>query len=452
MEHVLDKQWLSSTARQVGFIQRITSRLEGDDFVKLLTVETLALPVISLAGMCDVLRRINPKADLSPQALSERINSQSAVDYLKEVLQVAVENRLRVAEEGISPDLLAPFKRIFLEDSTTISLYEKLVGEFKGVGGNASKAALKINFIFELKKHAVHELSVSAGNVPDQARAAHAIDRLEKGDLVIRDLGYFSTTGLAAIDDLGAFYLSRLLKGVGIYLHQDQSATSVDIVDYLDNKFTHENMVDLDIYIGKEKLPCRLVIYRAPDFIVNERLRKANANAKKKGRQLSEDHKKWLRFTCFVTNVSRDVWSPDVIGTIYRVRWQIELMFKTWKSLCHIHILKGHRPERIKCLIYGRLISIVLITILYGFASYYCANHLRREACLHKITEWLKRRERLSKAVQLGQIYTLLEELINDLPRILCKQKRKRKTTLELIEARVPYGDSFYNNNHKMAA
>jgi len=75
MEHVLDKQWLVTTARRVGFIQRSTSRLEGDDFVKLLTTEILALPAISLPGMCDVLRKINPAADMSPQALGERINN-----------------------------------------------------------------------------------------------------------------------------------------------------------------------------------------------------------------------------------------------------------------------------------------------------------------------------------------------------------------------------------------
>jgi hypothetical protein len=448
MEHVLDKQWLASTARHVGFIQRATSRVEGDDFVKLLTTEVIALPAISLAGMCDVLRRINPKADMSPQALSERINSKGAVDYLKEVLRFAVEENLEMAWERISPHLLAPFKRVFLEDSTVMSLHEKLAGKFKGTGGKASKAALKINFIFDLKSHAIHELSVTGGNVPDQSRAAHVVDQLEKGDLVIRDLGYFSTGSLAAIDTIEAFYLSRVLKGVGIR----PSAAAVDIVEYLDKEFAHQNMMDLDIHLGQDKLPCRLVAYRAPEAVVNERIRKANASAKKKGRQLSDAHKQWLRFTLFVTNVSRDTWLPDVVGTIYRIRWQIELTFKAWKSLCHIHIIKGQRSERIECLIYGRLIAIVLITIIYGFCSWYSDNKIQREACLHKVVEWLKRRERLSKAVLFCEFDILLQDLIHDLPKMLCKQKRRRKTTLELIEAQVPYNDSFCNENNQIAA
>jgi hypothetical protein len=452
MEHVLDKQWLAATARQVGFIQRATSRVEGDDFVKLLTTEVIALPAISLAGMCDVLRRINPKADMSPQALSERINSKGAVDYLKEVLRFAVEENLRMSWERISPQLLAPFKRVFLEDSTGMSLHEKLAGKFKGTGGNASKAALKINFIFDLKRHAIHELSATGGNVPDQSRAAHVVEQLEKGDLVIRDLGYFSIKSLVAIDTMEAFYLSRLLKGVGIYLCPGPSSAAINIVEYLNKEFAHQDMMDLDIHMGQEKHPCRLVVYRAPEAVVNERIRKANASAKKKGRQLSDAHKQWLRFTLFVTNVSRDTWLPDVVGTIYRIRWQIELTFKSWKSLCHIHVLKGQRSERIECLIYGRLIAIVLITMIYGFCNWYCDNQIQREACLHKVVEWLKRRERLSKAVLSCEFDILLQDLIHDLPKMLCKQKRRRKTTLELIEAQVPYNDSFSNENNKIAA
>jgi len=212
------------------------------------------------------------------------------------------------------------------------------------------------------------------------------------------------------------------------------------------------SIVDLEIYLGQEKLPCRLVVYRAAEDVVNERIRKANANAKKKGRQLSDDHKQWLRFTFFVTNVSKDVWSSDVIGTIYRIRWQIELTFKSWKSLCHIHIIRGQRSERIECLIYGRLIAIVMITMLYGYASWYFRNQFKLEACLHKLIEWLKRNERLSKAVLLCELHMLLQDLIHAPPKMLCKQKRKRKTTLELIEAQVPYGDSFGNKTKMIAA
>lgn len=452
MEQVFSKEWLVTTARRVGFIQRSTSRLEGDDFVKLLTTEMLAHPAISLPGMCDVLREINPKADMTPQALCERINSEGAVDYLREVLRLAVEKNLGIDRESISPEALAPFNRVFMEDSTVMTLNEKLAGDFKGSGGNASKAALKIDFILELKRQAIHRLSLSGGNLPDQARAGEIVEDLEEGDLVIRDLGYFAIKTLTDIHAKGAFHLSRLLKGTGVYLSAESSAQAMDIVDHLDRSFAHQSVMDLDIYLGQERAPCRLIAYRAPEAVVNERIRKADASARKKGRQLSEESKQWLRFSFYVTNVSREVWSAEVIGTIYRIRWQIELRFKCWKSLCQIDLLKGQRPERIQCLVYGRLITIVMMNLLYSFASWYSETRLKLETSFHKLIEWLKRKGRLSRAALLSQFHQLLSELIQDLPGMLCKKKRKRKTTLELIENLIPYERSFYNENPHVPA
>jgi hypothetical protein len=319
MERVFSKEWLVSTARRLGFVQRSTSLIEGDDFVKLLSTEVLAMPNISLPGMCDALNKINPKADISPQALCQRMNNKTAVNYLREVLNLALEQDLQLAEQNSLLSLLAPFRRVFLEDSTGISLHEKLADKFRGSGGSSSKAALKIDLIYEFKGHRIHELSITSGTIPDQSRAADIVEHLEPGDLMLRDLGYFSVQSLSDTNAKGAFYLSRLLKGVGVYLSPESIAPCINLPDYLDKKFANQNIIDFDIYLGPKRVPCRLIVYRAPEAVVNERIRKANLNAKKKGKQLSEDHKQWLRFTFFVTNVSRAIWKSEVVGTIYRL-------------------------------------------------------------------------------------------------------------------------------------
>jgi hypothetical protein len=133
MENVLNHEKLVSTARDVGFVQRATSRIQGYDFVKLFTVELLALPRISLPGMCDILRNINPQADMTPQALSQRINTGNAVSYLKGVLNLALQENLKLPEEKTSASLLAGFNRVLLEDSTAMSLHEKLADEFEAL-------------------------------------------------------------------------------------------------------------------------------------------------------------------------------------------------------------------------------------------------------------------------------------------------------------------------------
>lgn len=100
----------------------------------------------------------------------------------------------------------------------------------------------------------------------------------------------------------------------------------------------------------------------------------------------------------------------------------------------HLHVLKGTRPERIKCLLYGRLSTITLMTILSSYASWYAAAYLQRAVSLHKLINWLKRDGRFAKALH-GETWDGLRiELRRDLPKLLCTQKRKRRTTQQLLE------------------
>jgi IS4 transposase len=111
-------------------------------------------------------------------------------------------------------------------------------------------------------------------------------------------------------------------------------------------------VIELAVFVGQaERLPCRLIGYRLPPAVVNERRRKARAKAIKKGRALTQETLAWLEFAFFITTVPATLWPAAVIGTIYRLRWQVELTFKRWKSLLALHVLKGTRPERIRCLL-----------------------------------------------------------------------------------------------------
>jgi len=169
---------------------------------------------------------------------------------------------------------------------------------------------------------------------------------------------------------------------------------------------------------------------------------KANQSAAKKGTIRTKKYLEWLEFSFFMTNVPAKVWSAKVVGTIYRLRWQIELIFKNWKSLLNIDILKGTRTERIKCLVYGRLISVLVITMLCRFASIIAQFQFFRAISFHKVIQWLLRKERLSRAICFHTRCVLLVDLSSDIL-TLCKQKRKRKTTQELIDNQVDYMDSF---------
>ncbi len=50
----------------------------------------------------------------------------------------------------------------------------------------------------------------------------------------------------------------------------------------------------------------------------------------------------------------------EQIHDFYSLRWQIEIIFKTWKSLFQIHHWQNIKQERLECHVYGRLIAIFI--------------------------------------------------------------------------------------------
>ena len=428
-------------ARKTGFIQRSTSRITGSEFFNLLTVGILDEPTVSYEGLCDILEQRNPDLQITPQALCERMNSDGAVEFLKAGLEKTLKETTRQQTAMMETAWLEAFPRVLLQDSTQMQIHEKLTAEFKGSGGNASTASIKIDYSYDVKNEKAEHFALRQGADNDQGFAEDLSARIQKDDLVIRDLGYFSLNFFAYLISVGAYFLSRLSFNVNVYLTVDADQP-IKLIQHI-NRFGNRNKnMEFNVFLGqKQRIPVRLIVYRLPSDVYRQRQKAAIKTAKRKGRGISLSYLKFLKYTFFITNVPATLWTKEAVGTIYRLRWQVELSFKHWKSLFHIHVLKGTRPERILCLIYGRLIVILVVQHLLALASSHAVNE-HRELSFYKASQWLKRGGRLLKAFLDRQFKDLLIRMVSCLKRLL-KQKRKRLTTWRAITQQVAYLDSF---------
>lgn len=428
ISEIFQPSTLFQLARQSKFIQRSTSLLQGKDFIELMTVASIDPQATSLEGLCGKLREINPEADLTAQSLMERINRPASASFLKIIFQKSIENGLINIVEQVPPELLRPFNNVYVEDCSECALNEELQENFKGSSGGASKASVKLDFIYEIIQKTIFSVEITDRKEPDQKLAQRHLDIIKKGDLWIRDLGFFDAIVLKKIDEMGAYFLGRLPASAYAYLNKEDEHP-IDLAKYINSKYPRDSVIDLQVFVTAEKLPCRLIAYRAPKELAEKRRREANKEAKKKGRTQKQANIDRLDFTLFITNVSKDIWKAEVVGTVYTVRWQIELIFKNWKSCLKIHYLKGTNPNRIRCLLYGKLISIVIINIIHKFAAWN-AQKLGREISLHKVVNWLRVDNKLAAIIVKGFNRKFFNLLIREIPKILCKNKRKRKTTL----------------------
>ena len=120
---------------------------------------------------------------------------------------------------------------------------------------------------------------------------------------------------------------------------------------------------------GEEVLPGRLVAFACPEDVVSRRLAALNADAKRRGRQVSGRQQEMCRWTVLFTNVGADVLTGEGLWRVYRLRWQVELLFKRFKSEGGLDETRSGKRYRVECEWYAKLLGQVVrnwVRLLHG--------------------------------------------------------------------------------------
>lgn len=437
-EKIVSPNFCNDLARRHKFIQRSTSQLQGYEFAQSLMVPNAFLEAETLNSLAVRIHKMNRTCNLSASALAQRINTKQAVAFMKacygKVLKEVVKKDL--SSLGDLPNL-AGFNRVLIEDSTKAELHEKLSPHFKGTGGAASKSAIKIDYIFDYLSEQVIDIKFCSGNVPDQSLSGRIVHILEKSDLVLRDLGYYALARIKEIAQKGAYFISRLKADVVVYESKD-AVEPLDLARFLDKRI-RQGIVDIEIFIGEERYPVRLVACLMDEEAVNKKRRAANRSAQRHGTQISKKKSSLLKYCLFITNVPGTILSSTLVMATYRARWRIELIFKQWKSCLKLHIFKGYNKERFYCFLYGRLIMILLLGSISPLLIRYALKH-KRELSNYKLMNYIIADHNFARAIQEGRLSHFISELVEDLPRRLCMDKRTKRS----LRSNVRTGQSYY--------
>jgi len=338
------------------FVQR-KSKMTGEVYLKTLVLGFLENPQASLLELADFCS-YNLDIEITKQGLDERINNY-AVDFLKEMFAKAILSFRNAS--CINLPLLNQFSQVNIFDSTAFSLPDSLVGDFLGNGGTASIAAVKIQLLFDFLSGNFDIIELVNGRCPDQAYKKH-FDNIKPNSLNLFDLGYFSLDNLKKIDDKQAYFLTRFFTPTNLYLENG--------IRFFPEKYLRDetrNCFELDLSIGfKYKTSCRVAFYRVPNKVAKKRREKARKKAKKQGYIVSKTSIYLMGWTILITNVPANILNTKQIALLYSIRWQIELIFKLWKSECKIHKTSSLKRDRVLCEIYAKLIGIILYQFLFA--------------------------------------------------------------------------------------
>jgi hypothetical protein len=292
---------------------------------------------------------------VTTQAVDQR-QTPALVKFLEGLFRRAIP--LVVGTERVLAKILERFTDVVVLDSSTISLPDGMAEQFRGCGGSygSGAAAMKLQTELSLRTGALSHVEVESGRSTDNATSRQQVHRA-KGTLRITDLGYFTVAVFAAMAARGEYFLSRLQFGTGVLL---PDGGAVNVLKWLATQ--SGPFVDCSILLGLEdRLACRLIAWRLPPEQANRRRQKLREEHKRKwNKEPTKERLAWCDWTILVTNVADELLTPKETAVLYRARWQVELLFKRWKSQGRVAELDGSTEVRQMIRVWGRLLAVVV--------------------------------------------------------------------------------------------
>jgi Transposase DDE domain len=405
---------------QSGFKKR-ESKLTGSKFLSALVLGFIHNADASLEDICQLLSK--GKLKITKQGLHERLNDSSVT-----FMELSFKESLRTFKEKSANtiELFKPFSSINILDSSGFCLPERLKNRFKGHGGSASQAGLKMQVLLNYMEGISH-LWLTGATKNDQGFENH-LSHIEKGGLYLQDLGYFVIDNMKKIQAAGGYFISRFLKKTLVFTKEGKE------INLLSKLKKSGLAYECDVCIGKKsRFPVRLVAERVPKEVAEKRIRAEKAYGHRKGYTPSKRSLELMNWSIFVTNVPSTLLTLEQIILAYKLRWQIEIFFKLCKSEAGINKVSGKNYGRILCELYAKLIGVVLLLYLTMPVRWQEYQELSHRKAYVKLRNMASDFFRALKSPNL--LKKVLKELLDDFKNFAFKDKRlrRKKTTVQQL-------------------
>lgn len=355
------------------------SKLKPAEFIDTLMFSEFDHSELSLQDCCNDLAQQH-HTTLSKVGLHKRFNERT-LKFLKMVFAAQMSMRL----ESVQGKNWDSFTRVLVGDSSKFVLPEQFIEDYPGYGSFGKKSSImNIQYAFDIKNGDWETLELTKATVNDQSHSKKILGDIRQGELHIRDLGYVTKPYLLKIVEEKAFFLNRMNPQWSFVECNTGKQTDFTSL-YRKMKQGKKKYFETAIRIQTDKktFDCRMIAAPVPEHVYNERIRKAQQRAKSHGKNLTDEYKARCRFSIYVTNTTQQTLQKENITELYRLRWQIELIFKTWKSVLDIHKVKAVKKDRLECLLIVKFIWILLNWKIFHIVDAFIRKNAPAYSCSH---------------------------------------------------------------------
>ncbi|MCF6269319.1 MAG: IS4 family transposase [Melioribacteraceae bacterium] len=345
----LTEEEILKIARQTGFTKRIEKKITASEYLVYFCKESIKGTVsyndlaakLSCAQVCHASR----------QAFYYR-TTQEAVMFFEQILATIMKKKYQ-DHDLTKTNIKENFRRILIQDSTIIRLPQKLYEIFSGVKNAKSVVCnARIQGVYDLLAGEFISFSIDSYSDND-LKVAENID-VTKGDLVLRDRGYFIISTIENMKKKGADSIIRYKHKINLY--DPISHKEFNLLKML-KQF---DSLDVTLLCGENKnTKLRIIAAPVPDEIAN--LRRMKAKNERKTGKCSKELLQLMAWNIYVTTIENEDFNFQQANVLYALRWRIESIFKTWKSNLSFDKIHNVSEVQLRVLLNARFIMITLL-------------------------------------------------------------------------------------------
>ena len=193
---------------------------------------------------------------------------------------------------------------------------------------------------------------------------------INKNDCIVGDRGYSHARGIAHIEKNGAFSLVRVnTQTLEIYELSGERFPLLESIAKLEKEF---QIGEWNIKVSNDSggyVEGRLCVIRKSSAAAEKAIAHARKSAERKQRIIKPETLEYAKYIIVFTTLPIHEFPVDTVLEWYRLRWQIELVFKRLKSLTHIGHVPKYDDQSSRAWLYGKLFVALLVEKLICHAN-----------------------------------------------------------------------------------
>jgi hypothetical protein len=192
---------------------------------------------------------------------------------------------------------------------------------------------------------------------------------VHKGEYLMADRGYSNNVGMVPVVKVGAYLSVRLNQGA--VLLQDAKGDQLQLLPRLERLKQPGQVGSWKVFLKDAGGPVggRICAVRKTRTAIEQAQRKIKTKAKEESRQVNPETLEYAKFVVVFSTFPEAEFSAREVLEWYRLRWQIELVFKRFKQIAALGHLPKYDDQSSRAWLYGKLLVALLTEKLVQHAS-----------------------------------------------------------------------------------